>query len=37
MMMARSISLVALVVGVSMAVEEDNTRKLYNGFQVERY
>ena len=36
--MARWISLVVLVVGVTVAVEmEDTTRKLYNGFQVGRY
>ena len=37
MMMARWISLVVLVVGITVAVELDTTRKLYNGFQVGRY
>ena len=36
MMTAQWISLVVIVAGVAMA-EVDNTRKLYNGFQVQRW
>jgi len=36
MTMARWISLVVLVVGITVAVELDTTRKLYNGFQMIR-
>ena len=35
-MMTQWISLVVIVAGVAMA-EVDNTRKLYNGFQVQRW
>ena len=36
MMTAQWISLVVIVAGVAMG-EVDNTRKLYNGFQVQRW